>query len=166
MSRSSLTHVLCFLLTIILGIGLVGCASSQSASSDDDEEEEETVAVAYGEQKKQNVTTATSTITPDEQDQSSASDFSDLLQGRTAGVRVQKNPSGIKITIRGINSFNLDTSPLYVIDGMAVEPNPNGTIPVHPQTVKSITVLKDAGATAMYGSRGANGVIVIKTKQQ
>jgi TonB-dependent SusC/RagA subfamily outer membrane receptor len=70
------------------------------------------------------------------------------------------------VRIRGATSINSSTEPLYVIDGVATQPGPNGSLPgVHPYDIETIQVLKDAASTAMYGVRGANGVIVIKTKQ-
>lgn len=149
-------------LAIAVSVGLIGCASSQPTQS----EESETVNIGYGKQEADEVTSATSTRNPTEQDQDTATRFSDLLKGQTAGVQVDQAPNGTRVTIRGVNTINADTSPLYVIDGMTVEPNYGGTVPVHPRDVKSITVLKGAGATSMYGSRGANGVIVIETKDQ
>lgn len=148
----------------VVGIGLIGCASSQSASSGN--EEGDAVNVGYGKQKQANVTSATSTVTPDQQSQSGTNSFSDLLQGQTAGVQVEQAPNGTRILIRGLTSVHGDNAPLYVVDGMTVAPNPDGTVPVHPREVKSITVLKDAGATSIYGSQGANGVIVIETKDR
>lgn len=78
----------------------------------------------------------------------------EFLQGRVAGVMVQ----GEKITIRGINSINSSTDPLFIVDGVAVE----SLSWINPNDVKTIDVLKDG--TALYGSRGANGVIIITTK--
>ncbi len=166
MLRSPLMRILRVLLPLVVGIGLFGCASSEPAQSERETEDdsEETVNVAYGKQKKDDDTSASSTVTPDESERDAATDVSDLLRGETAGVRVEKSAGGVRITIRGITSINSDTEPLYVVDDMVASPNPNGTIPVHPQDVKSITVLKDAAATSMYGSRGANGVIIIETR--
>jgi len=70
------------------------------------------------------------------------------------------------VTVRGPTTINGGTAPLYVLDGMPIDPSPNGTVPVNPRDVESITVLKDAASSSIYGSRGANGVIVIETKDQ
>jgi TonB-dependent SusC/RagA subfamily outer membrane receptor len=83
-----------------------------------------------------------------------------------AGVRVRETSSGIRVIVRGVNSINSGTAPLYVVDGLPVEPNYNGAVPVLPRDIESISVLKGASATSMYGARGANGVVVIKTKVQ
>lgn len=90
-----------------------------------------------------------------------------ILMSRFPGVWVARTPEGaLAIRIRGASTINSTTQPLYVIDGMATEPGQNGALTgVNPQDIESIKVLKDAASTAMYGMRGANGVIVIKTKR-
>ncbi len=91
----------------------------------------------------------------------------ELLTSRFPGVSVTRAPDGgIAIRIRGATSFEGSNAPLFVIDGIAVEPGPNGSLTgIVPNDIETIEVLKDASATAMYGMRGANGVIVIKTKR-
>ena len=88
------------------------------------------------------------------------------LEGRFPGVVLLKTPSGgISIRIRGAASVNGQNAPLYVIDGSPVEPGPDGDLPgLNPYDIESIKVLKDAASTSMYGVRGGNGVIIIKTK--
>ena len=90
-----------------------------------------------------------------------------LLRGRTAGVDVRVNPNGsIAVRIRGASSFYGDTAPLYVVDGVPFETGPDGTLSgINPNDIESIEVLKGPPETTMYGVRGANGVVVIKTKQ-
>jgi TonB-dependent SusC/RagA subfamily outer membrane receptor len=90
-----------------------------------------------------------------------------ILMSRFPGVWVARTPEGgLAVRIRGASSINSSTEPLYVIDGIATRPGPNGSLTgVQPQDIESIQVLKDAASTAMYGVRGANGVIVIRTKQ-
>ena len=90
-----------------------------------------------------------------------------ILMTRFPGVWVARTPEGgLSVRIRGASSINSSTEPLYVIDGVATQPGPNGSLTgVQAQDIETIQVLKDAASTAMYGVRGANGVIVIKTKQ-
>ncbi|MGH7448871.1 MAG: TonB-dependent receptor plug domain-containing protein [Longimicrobiales bacterium] len=90
-----------------------------------------------------------------------------ILMTRFPGVWVARTPEGgLAVRIRGASSINGSTEPLYVIDGIATRPGLNGSLTgVQAQDIESIQVLKDAASTAMYGVRGANGVIVIKTKQ-
>lgn len=89
-----------------------------------------------------------------------------VLQGRFAGVEVFKTPGGIAVRIRGTSSFYGSNEPLYVLDGTPIQPGPYGTLSgINPHDIASIEVLKDPVQTAMYGIRGANGVIVIKTKR-
>jgi iron complex outermembrane receptor protein len=89
-----------------------------------------------------------------------------LLAGRIAGVMVTRAPSGgISVLVRGPSSFYLTDEPLYVVDGVPIEPGRGGTLAwINPQDIASIEVLKDPASTAIYGARGANGVIVIRTK--
>lgn len=151
-------------LVLALGGGLVGCAASSPETAA--EEPERTVNVGYGTQSADDVAGATDTLRPEEQDRDTATNLSDLLDGRTAGVRVKQTANGIEVTVRGPTTINGGTAPLYVLDGMPIDPRPNGTVPVNPRDVESITVLKDAASSSIYGSRGANGVIVIETKDQ
>lgn len=95
-----------------------------------------------------------STLQPD--DKVPYRDIYEYLQGKVAGVQVQ----GKKISIRGISSINASTDPLFIVDGVAVE----DISWINPRDVKSIDVLKDGPGCALYGSRGANGVIIITMK--
>lgn len=90
-----------------------------------------------------------------------------MLEGKFPGVTVQRSPEGgLFIRMRGAASAHGPNAPLYVIDGTPVEPGPNGDLTgLNPYDIESIRVLKDAASTAMYGVRGGNGVIVIKTKR-
>ena len=90
-----------------------------------------------------------------------------ILEGRVAGVNVTRLADGsIAVRIRGGSSFHGNNDPLYVLDGVPIEPGPNGSLTgVNPNDIESIKVLKSAADVAIYGSRGANGVIVIKTKK-
>ena len=90
-----------------------------------------------------------------------------LLAGRISGVIVTAvSPGGgISVRISGPTSFSLNQQPLYVVDGVPIEPGPNGTLSwLNPHDIESIAVLKYESDTAIYGVRGSNGVIVIKTK--
>jgi TonB-dependent SusC/RagA subfamily outer membrane receptor len=106
-------------------------------------------------------------VTSDEIARQPAVSLEQLLAGRIAGVTVTRVPGGgISVQIRGPSSFLLSNEPLYVLDGIPIEPGPNGTLSwINPHDIASIEVLKDAASTAIYGARGANGVIVITTKR-
>ena len=124
----------------------------------------EVVAVGYGIQKKEDLTGAISVVDMKEVNKLSASTLSHALQGQVAGVDVTSfsgSPgSGISVRVRGIGTLN-DSDPLFVVDGMMV-----GDINfLNAADIESVQVLKDASATAIYGSRGANGVIIITTKK-
>lgn len=89
------------------------------------------------------------------------------LKGRVAGVSVSRTTDGgIAVRIRGATSIYGSNDPLYVVDGVAITPGPGGSLTgIDPYDIESIEVLKDPAETALYGMRGANGVIIIKTKR-
>lgn len=109
---------------------------------------------------------STSTVTSPEIAREPSLSLDQLLQGRLSGVTVSRAPGGgISVQIRGPSSFYLTDEPLYVVDGIPIQPGPGSTLSwLNPQDIASITVLKDPGSTAIYGVRGGNGVVVIKTK--
>lgn len=123
------------------------------------------VVVGYGVQRKSDLTGAVASVkTADALKSTPTGNVSDALQGRMAGVSVLSgsgDPSGDNtIRVRGINSITAETGPLVVIDGFI-----GGSLQsLNPADIASIEVLKDASATAVYGSRGANGVILVTTK--
>lgn len=152
---------------------------------DDTQLLDEVVVVGYGTAKKSDVTGATKSLRPDANDASKASSLNNLLQGKVAGLNVSATMStpgaATSVTIRGANSLRGDNQPLYVIDNIPqsstgefaasamggsdfqIAQDPLSAL--NPADIEDITVLKDASATAIYGSRGANGVILITTKK-
>jgi TonB-dependent SusC/RagA subfamily outer membrane receptor len=127
--------------------------------------EAEEVQIGYGTQRREHTTGAVSSVDMESASRQYATRIDELLQGRVAGVRVFRTATGVSVRIRGTNSFYGSSEPLYVIDGTPVVISPDGTLPVAAGDVARIDVLKDAGSTAIYGSRGANGVILIRTKR-
>jgi TonB-linked SusC/RagA family outer membrane protein len=126
----------------------------------------EVVVVGYGSVKKGDLTGSVSSIKSDNLTLGgTTSNIGQAIQGKAAGVQVQQSSfapgAGISITVRGGNSINTSTSPLYVIDGFISD---NGN-QVNPNDIEDIQVLKDASATAIYGARGGNGVVLITTKK-
>lgn len=107
------------------------------------------------------------TVTAEDIQRSPQEPIEKLLMSRFPGVWVVRAADGsLSIRIRGATSIYGGTAPLYVIDGVPIQPGPEGSLAgINPYDIESIEVLKDAASTAMYGSRGANGVIVIKTKR-
>lgn len=145
---------------------------------------DEIVVVGYGTQKKKDLTGAVASISSEDFQNGTKTSVDQMLQGKVAGVRISQTSGqpggGVSIRIRGNSSLNTGNEPLYVIDGMPIDnapllsgngsnipgstpPNPLNTI--NPQDIESVQILKDASATAIYGSRGANGVVIITTKQ-
>lgn len=125
------------------------------------------VVVGYGSQRKKDVTVSIEKVNMKDLNKAPVRSFDEALAGRVAGVQVTSADgqpgASSQITIRGSNSITQDNSPLYIIDGFPVE-NPNNNA-INPNDIESIEILKDASATAIYGSRGSNGVIMITTKK-
>jgi TonB-dependent SusC/RagA subfamily outer membrane receptor len=109
---------------------------------------------------------AGSTVTSDDLDQNPTQSIERALQGHVAGVIITQNAEGgISVRIRGQTTINGNTEPLFVIDGLPIQAGPGGAlVGINPHDIASIEVLKDAASLAFYGVRGANGVILIKTK--
>jgi len=128
---------------------------------------DEVLVIGYGTVKKKDATGAVSKVNLTELNKAPVRSFDEALAGRVAGVVVSSNDgqpgSNVTISIRGNNSITQDNSPLYVIDGFPIE-NPNNNV-LNPNDIESMEILKDASATAIYGARGANGVIIITTKK-
>lgn len=124
------------------------------------------VVIGYGSVNKKDLTGAVGSVNMKDLQKAPVKSFDEALAGRVAGVQVASNDgqpgSSFNIVIRGQNSITQDNSPLYVVDGFPIETANNNAI--NPADIESIEVLKDASATAIYGARGANGVILITTK--
>ncbi|MET4544101.1 TonB-linked SusC/RagA family outer membrane protein [Pedobacter africanus] len=127
----------------------------------------EVVVIGYGTVKRSDLTGSVGQVNISDFQQAPVRSFDEALAGRVAGLQVTSSEgqpgSGIDIIIRGTNSITQDNSPLYVIDGFPIDNFDNNAI--NPAEIESIDVLKDASATAIYGARGANGVIMITTKR-
>lgn len=131
---------------------------------EDNELLDEVVVIGYGSVKRKDVTTAVSTVSTKDLDQRPIVSAAQALQGKAAGVSVMQ-PSGepgggMSIRVRGTTSFNGSNDPLYVVDGVPVD-NINF---LSPNDIESLSILKDASSAAIYGSRAANGVVLITTK--
>jgi len=145
----------------------------------------EVVSVGYGTQSRRNVTGSVASVTTDALEKAPVTSIDQVLQGTAPGVQVttaSSEPGGaLSIRIRGTSSITGNSEPLYVIDGFPIENDisgsaagnggrsqttpPNPLITLNPSDIESISILKDASATAIYGARGANGVVIITTKQ-
>ena len=141
---------------------------------DDTEILDEVVVIGYGQVKKNDMTGSVMAIKPDELSKGITTNAQDMLSGKIAGVSVISNDGtpggGAQIRIRGGSSLNASNDPLIVIDGLAIDNEgikgmANGLSMVNPADIETLTVLKDASATAIYGSRASNGVIIITTKK-
>ncbi len=147
----------------------------------DEKSLEEVVVVGYGVTRKRDITGAVTSIGSEEIKAQPVSSFNQALQGRVPGVQVTQSSNapggGITVRVRGGNSISASNDPLYVIDGFPVtNPSaasgavgsvffPNPLASINPNDIESIEVLKDASATAIYGSRGANGVVLVTTRR-
>lgn len=143
---------------------------------------DEVVVVGYGTMKKRDLSGAMSQIKSEDLMKGGALDLAHGMQGKIAGVSVQQSDGapggGMSIVVRGANSFSTSSQPLYIVDGVPFETgstpsngattNQQSSNPlsfINPHDIESIEILKDASATAIYGSRGANGVVIITTKR-
>ena len=128
---------------------------------------DDVVVIAYGVRKKGTVAGSVSTVKSEKLENTPTAAFDQALQGQVAGLTVLSNsgePSAsATLTIRGTNSINSGTAPLYILDGVAISASDFNTI--NPADIESMSVLKDASSTSIYGARAANGVIVITTKR-
>lgn len=129
---------------------------------------EQVIVVGYGTTTKKDLTGSVGQVNIEDLQKAPVMSFEQALAGRIAGVQVssedgQPGSEDFNIVIRGANSLTQSNAPLYVVDGFPTEYLQNSAI--NPEDIKSITILKDASATAIYGARGANGVIVIETKR-
>lgn len=152
---------------------------------EDQELLDEVVVIGYGTVKKKDLTGSVSSFRKKDMGQGVNASLSALMEGRAAGVRVTQSSAepggGIDVQIRGAGSVNASSAPLYVVDGLPIETNnvvsgQGASMPgvsaarnpisnINPSDIESIEVLKDASATAIYGARGANGVIIITTRK-
>jgi iron complex outermembrane receptor protein len=143
------------------------------------------VVTGYGAQRREAITGSVSTVNADQANVGVVTNPNQLLQGRVAGLQMTQNSGepggGIQVRIRGGTSIQASNTPLYVIDGVPLQDEStvagasingvNAALPrnplnsINPNDIESITVLKDASATAIYGSRGANGVVLVQTKR-
>jgi len=138
---------------------------------------EEVVVVGYGQMKRSDLTGSLVSVSSDAVMRTVPTSIDQVLQGRAAGVQVQQNSgmpgASTSIRIRGINSLSASNEPIYVIDGVIIEggaindnnTNTSALAAINPADIVSMDILKDASATAIYGARGSNGVIIITTKR-
>ena len=128
---------------------------------------DDVVVIAYGVRKKGTITGSVSTVKAEKVESTPTAAFDQALQGQVPGLTVMSNtdePSvAATFTIRGTNSINSGTAPLYILDGIPISSSDFNAI--NPSDIESISVLKDASSTSIYGSRASNGVVVITTKR-
>lgn len=129
---------------------------------------DEVVVIGYGTQKRADITTAVSSVSAEDIQNRPVQNFGEAIAGQMPGVQVQQTSGapggeGLSISVRGTGSITQSNDPLYVVDGYPMEGSAFRLI--NPSDIESIQVLKDASSTAIYGSRGANGVVVITTKK-
>jgi TonB-dependent SusC/RagA subfamily outer membrane receptor len=152
--------------SLVASLALSGCRSHHPVSTIRPTRADDSVTVGYGRQARQYVTGSIASLDGDVARRGTPLDMADMIEGRFAGVQVQRLPGGgVSLLIRGQHTFLGNTEPLYVVDGVPQRiGSPGPLMDLDPYDIKSIDVLKDAGATAVYGSRGANGVILITTR--
>ncbi len=127
------------------------------------------VAIGYGTVRKKDLTTAVSTVSNEDMKLRPVTEASGFIQGKVAGVTVQQTSglpgSGMTVRVRGASSITSSNDPLYVVDGVPVGTGNYAIAYLSPQDIENMQILKDASSAAIYGSRAANGVVLITTKQ-
>lgn len=163
-------------------VAVNGRTTINVALAEDVQSLEEVVVVGYGTQRKSDLTGSVSSVKGEDLEKSNANLIGQALQGRAPGVEIKTASNapggGMRIRIRGTNSINASSEPLYVIDGFPIvnddltpggagnqAQSPDPLSSISPNEIESIEILKDASASAIYGSRGANGVVLITTKR-
>ena len=158
-------------------IVLNGRTSLEVVMQEDAELLEELVVVGYGQMRRSDLTGAVTSVSSEAVARSISTSIDQVLQGRAAGVQVQQNSgmpgASTSVRIRGVNSLSASTEPIYVIDGVIIEggatstnnTNTNALASINPADIVSMDILKDASATAIYGARASNGVIIITTRR-
>ena len=166
LTNSKATVVISFLGFTTQEIAVNGRETLDVILENADTELEDVLVVGYGSVKKSDLTGAVSQVSSREVNAFPSGSVMQSLQGRAAGVKVSQNTgapgAGFSVRIRGANSIQGNNDPLYVIDGFPFSGSPTN---LNNSDIESIEVLKDASATAIYGSRGANGVVLITTKK-
>ena len=170
-----------------LEIPVAGRAVIDIVLQEESEELEDAVVIGYGSMRKSDLTGSVTSVKVSEEEKAHAGSLDQMLQGRAAGVQVVSNnaapDAGVSVRVRGMGSFFGNNEPLYVIDGILMNPTGmneslltagadndgtdeavNGLMGLSPQDIANIEILKDASATAIYGALGANGVVIITTK--
>ncbi|MBQ9427036.1 MAG: TonB-dependent receptor [Paludibacteraceae bacterium] len=166
-------------------VNIKGKTSVEVKLMEDAQLMDEVVVVGYGVMKKRDLSGSVSQLKGEDIMAGSTMNTAQSLEGKIAGVDVKSSDgapgSGVSITVRGANSFTTSSQPLYIVDGVPFGTDPNG-VPasgandgqntsqnplsmINPNDIEKIEVLKDASATAIYGSRGANGVVIITTRK-
>jgi len=144
---------------------LSGCALSKDGSqANTSPRESEKIDLGYTEVDANQSAGATSTEVVDQKKYGPNVTLADILQ-RTPGVYIQGNGSGARAFIRGVSSINGSNEPLFVVDNVAIGSSLNQLSFLNPQDIEKVTVLKDSSTTSLYGARGVNGVILIRTKK-
>jgi TonB-dependent starch-binding outer membrane protein SusC len=154
-------------LAALLGaLALLTSAACSRGTPPANSPETDQVPTGFDTQGRDAITGSVASVDMDEAENTRYNSVEEMLAGRVTGVSVVRTARGISVRIRGVNSFRASVEPLYVVDGMAMLASPGGTgVGISPHDIARIEVLKDAAAAAMYGSRGANGVVIITTKR-
>ncbi|TDG35355.1 TonB-dependent receptor [Pedobacter changchengzhani] len=151
--------------TKTMAVGGKSTINVQLAAANNTLNEVNVVAIGYGTQKRKDVTGSISSISADQIEKTPVTTLDQAIQGRAAGVQVTNNdasPGGsVSIQIRGVGTFN-NNDPLYVVDGYPIN---GGLGSINQNDIASIDILKDASATAIYGNRASNGVVIVTTKR-
>lgn len=149
-----------FPLIVVASLALAGCSSARSGAGTVRSENEEMINIGYGKARRKDMTNSVSHVKKDER--LVYNSIYDYLRDKVPGVRIEREGSNTeKVYVRGVNSINAPSDPLFIVDGVEVDDISS----VNPYDVESVDVLKDSAAS-IYGVRGTNGVIIITLKRE
>lgn len=154
-------------LVILAGCVTTACGASRAGMPAPALDPADEVRVGYDTQSRENLTGSVGSLRAEDIAGQKVTRIEEMIEGRFAGVQVVRSRGGgISLRIRGQSTLMGSSEPLYVIDGMPIHSSPGtALLGINPSDIARIDILKDAGATAIYGSRGANGVVLITTKR-
>lgn len=163
MTRRDTVRMLAIVVGAAVTVGASACTRGAPSAAGPEPEQ---VQVAYGSQDRDRISGSVASLDMDIAEAEHYNTVEEMLQGRVPGVQVTRTTRGFSVRIRGTGTLGAGAEPLYIVDGMPMLPMAgSGGIGVSPQDVARIEVLKDASAAALYGTRGANGVVIIATRR-
>jgi TonB-dependent starch-binding outer membrane protein SusC len=150
---------------MLLALCVAGACHGSAKAKPEPDGDADPVNVGYGTQPRSQSNAAVGTVDAEANGEQAITTWEQLIVGRVAGLQVIRGASGLVLRVRGPSTISGDADPLVIVNGTQLSGSANLLYSVNPQDVSRIEVLKDAGSTAIYGSRGANGVVLVTLKK-